>query len=107
MLAQPREIRLIARQAEAAERELLAPRLQACDRPVRHWETHPEPVARSAEPRLSCGALGSGLGFVGSPVGNNTGDFILALALGCARRLARRFKLQPQLPGQSVPTAVR
>jgi len=31
------------------------------------------------------------------------------LALGLSRppRLERRFKLQPQLPGQSVPTAVR
>jgi hypothetical protein len=29
------------RQAEAAERELLAMRLQPCDRPIRHWETHP------------------------------------------------------------------
>jgi len=59
------------------------------------------------EPRLSCGALGSGLGFVGSPVGNNTGDFILGPVLGRPRRLERRFKLQPQLPGQTVPTAVR
>ena len=32
MLAQPRKIRLVARQAKAAKRELLAPRLQACDR---------------------------------------------------------------------------
>jgi hypothetical protein len=40
MLAQPRKIRLVARQAETTERELLAPRLQACDRPVRHLETH-------------------------------------------------------------------
>ena len=51
------------------------------------------------EPRLSCGALGSGLGFVGSPVGNNTGDFVLALGLSRPPRLERRFKLQPQLPG--------
>ena len=43
----------------------------------------------------------------GSPVGNNTGDFILAPVLGRPRRLERRFKLQPQLPGQTVPTAVR
>ena len=40
----------------------------------------PEPIARSAEPRLSCGAW-FGLGFVGSPVGNTTGDFLLALDL--------------------------
>src|SRR5262249_36499951 len=46
----------------------------------------PEPVARSAEPRLSCGAW-FGLGFVGSPVGNTTGDFVLALGL------VARFKL--------------
>src|SRR6516225_9452867 len=57
MLAQPRKIRLVPRQTEATKRELLAPRLQACDRPVRHWGSPPEPVARSAEPRLSCGAL--------------------------------------------------
>ena len=40
MLAQPRKIRLLARQAEATERELLAVRLQACNRPIRHWEIH-------------------------------------------------------------------
>src|SRR5262249_37258583 len=40
--------------------------------------------------------FGSGLGFVGSPVGHTTGDFLLALGLCCARRLERRFKLQPQ-----------
>src|SRR5262249_20659186 len=57
MLAQPRKIRLVARQAKATERELLAMRLQACDRPVRHWGNPPEPIARSAEPRPSCGAL--------------------------------------------------
>ena len=104
MLAQPRKIGLVPRQAEATKRELLAPRLQACDRPVRH--RGPEPVARSAEPRLSCGAW-FGLGSVGSPVGNTTGDFILALGLSSPPRLERRFKLQPQLPGQSMPIAVR
>jgi hypothetical protein len=31
----------------------------------------------------------------------------LAPVLGRPRRLERRFKLQPQLPGQTVPTAVR
>src|SRR5262245_12025216 len=40
----------------------------------------PKPIARSAEPRLSCGAW-FGLGFVGFPVGNTTGDFLLALGL--------------------------
>ena len=80
MLAQPRKLRLVARQAETTERELLAMRLQACNRPVRHWENPPKPIARSAEPRLSCGAW-FGLGFVGSPVGNTTGDFLLALGL--------------------------
>src|SRR5262249_41725519 len=40
MLAQPRKIRLVARQAKTTERELLAVWLQACDRPVRHWDTH-------------------------------------------------------------------
>jgi len=45
MLAQPRKIGLVPGETETAERELLAPRLQAC-----------EPVARSAEPRLSCDA---------------------------------------------------
>jgi len=68
---------------------------------------NPPRTSCAMEPRLSCGALGSGLGFVGSPVGNNTGDFILGPVLGRPRRLERRFKLQPQLPGQTVPTAVR
>src|SRR5262249_43157766 len=80
MLAQPRKIRLVARQAKATEREGAAMRLQACDRPVRHWGNPPEPVARSAEPRLGCGAW-FGLGFIGFPVGNTTGDFLLALGL--------------------------
>ena len=31
----------------------------------------------------------------------------MAPGLRCACRLERRFKLQPQLPGQSMPTAVR
>ena len=31
----------------------------------------------------------------------------MAPVLGRPRRLERRFKLQPQLPGQSTPTAVR
>ena len=42
--------------------------------------------------------FGSGLGFVGSPVGHTTGDFLLALGLVARAALERRFKLQPQLP---------
>src|SRR5262249_29894664 len=106
MLVQPRKIRLIARQAETTERELLAPRLQACDRPVRHWETHQNRL-RDRRSRGEAAGRGFGLGFVGSPVSHTTGDFVLALGLRCARRLERRFKLQPQLPAQSVRTAVR
>jgi len=45
--------------------------------------------------------FGSGLGFVGSPVGHTTGDFLLALGLVARAALERRFKLQPQLPGLS------
>src|SRR6516225_5629051 len=100
MLAQPRKIRLLARQAEATERELLAVRLQACNRPIRHWGNPPEPIARSAEPRLSCGAW-FGLGFA-APVGHTTGDFVLALGLSRPPRLERPYKLQPQLSGQSA-----
>ena len=93
------------RQAEATERELLAVRLQACNRPIRHWGNPPEPIARSAEPRLSCGAW-FGLGFA-APVGHTTGDFVLALGLSRPPRLERPYKLQPQLPRQSMPPAVR
>src|SRR5262249_32250396 len=42
-----------------------------------------------------------------SPVAHTTGDFHLALGLVAPCLLERRFKLQPQLPGQSVPTAPR
>ena len=40
MLAQAREVRFIARQAEAAERELLAPRLQRATAQYGIEETH-------------------------------------------------------------------
>src|SRR6516162_1944840 len=101
MLAQPRKIRLVARQAEATKRELLAPRLQACDRPVRHWGNPSEPVARAAEPRLSCRRLSSHRDS-SVPVGHTTGDFVLALGLSRPPRLERPYKLQPQLSGQSA-----
>ena len=41
MLAQPRKIRLVARQAEAVERELLAMRLQRATAQYDIGETHP------------------------------------------------------------------
>jgi hypothetical protein len=75
-LTQPREVRLVARQAEEAERELLAVWLQACD-----W-TLGKPTRTSCAISGAAAKLrrfGSGLGFVGCPVGNNTGDFLLAL----------------------------
>src|SRR6516225_525564 len=98
MLAQPRKIRLVARQTETTERELLASRLQACDRPVRHWGNPPEPVARSAEPRLSCGAL-VWFGIRRVPRRSQYGG--LSFGAGPCR-LERRYKLQPQLPGLTL-----
>ena len=41
MLAQPRKIRLVARQAEATKRELLAMRLQRATAQYDIGETHP------------------------------------------------------------------
>ena len=99
--------RLIARQAETTERELLAMRLQACNRPSTTLGKPTRTGCAIGGAAAKLRRFGSGLGFVGSPVGNNTGDFILGPVLGRPRRLERRFKLQPQLPGQTVPTAVR
>src|SRR6516164_7441513 len=97
MLAQPRKMRLLARQAEATERELLAVRLQACNRPIRHWGNPPEPIAQSAEPRLSCGAW-FGLGFA-VPRGAHYGG----LHFGASPR----SPAAPRAPLQAAASAAR
>src|SRR5262249_31743468 len=106
MLAQPRKIRLVARQAEQWS--------ASCSRCSSRPAAAQYDIGKPTKPNCAIGGAAAKLrrlvwfGIRRGPRREHYGGLSFgARSSSPRRRLERRFKLQPQLPGQSMPTAVR